>query len=64
MHFSLGKELKFESTEAENFVTKRTDDDYQIFRVSFSKDLEFIDVFKQEMFFREQNPQFTEPDIP
>ena len=64
MHFNLGKELKFKGTETDTFTTKRTDDNYQIFRISFDKDLEFLDVFKQEMFFREQNPQFSEPDIP
>lgn len=54
IQFNFGQDVKFRSSVSDIYEANRTDNDYQSFRVSFSKDLEFLDVFDQKMYFREQ----------
>ena len=42
MQLYFGPELKFEFEQSDTYRTERTDDNYQDFRITFSKDLEFI----------------------
>ena len=60
LHFYLGEE----PIEIEEFVVNKTDLNKQYFNLTFSEDLEFLNVLDNFMFFREQNPQSNSTDTP
>ena len=64
LHFYLDEKLNFIGKEVEHYVVNKTDLNQQYFNLTFSTDLEFLDLFENSMFFREQNPQSESIDIP
>ena len=51
IHFSISDDI--EADDESEFVINRTDSSYQTFKLSYHRDLEFLEISQSEMFFRE-----------
>ena len=49
---------------ANQFYIERTDDNKQFFNLQFNRNMSFLSLSDIQLFMREQNPQYEEPDTP
>jgi len=65
IHYYMGDKLDFRKGEDQlTFTVNRTEMNQQYFEFSFYKELEFLEVRKNQLYMREQDPKKKEVEVP